>query len=192
MGYFAGWPQRATGQALGVAVVWLFLYVLNDWLFSSVAVTEHLSWVFLPAVIRMLAVMLFGCVGALGIFVGSLCTGWYSMVEPNFIGLLTLAGFSALAPLAAFLLCSRCFSFRHDLQGLGAAPLICLSLLSAAFTAGIHNLHFSAVGHVEHFWAGFVPMFVGDVLGTFAMLYLAKLLVNLALSNQPKPTQFPS
>lgn len=184
--HFAGWPPRAMGHASGVAVVWILLYVLNDWLFSSVAVTEHLSWIFLPAAVRMLAVLLFGWVGALGIFVGSLLTGWYSMVDPNLIGLVTLAGFSALAPLVAFLLCTRCFNFRHDLQGLGASQLICLSLLSAAFTAGIHNLHFSAVGHVEHFWAGFVPMFVGDVIGTFAMLYLAKFVVGLALSSQPK------
>lgn len=186
--YFVGWPPRAMGHAAGVAVVWILLYVLNDWLFSSVAVTEHLSWVFLPAAVRMLAVLLFGWVGAIGLFVGSLLTGWYSMLDPHVVGLVTLAGFSALAPLAAFLLCTRCFNFKHDLQGLDATQLICLSLVSAALTAGIHNLHFSAVGHVEHFWAGFVPMFVGDVLGTFAMLYLAKFLVGLALSNQPKPT----
>jgi hypothetical protein len=190
--YFAGWPTRSLGQAFGVAVVWLVLYVLNDLMFSSAAVTEHLSWFFLPAFIRMLAVMLFGCVGALGIFVGSLCSGWYSMLEPNYISVLTLAGFSAIAPLAAFLLCSQYFSFKRDLRGLSATQLICLGMVSAALTAGIHNLHFSAVGHVDNFWDGFVPMFVGDALGTFAMLYLAKLLVGLALSNQPRTNQSPS
>ena len=44
-------------SAIAVALLWVLLFRLNRWAFSSIDVTVFISWIFLPAAIRMLAIM---------------------------------------------------------------------------------------------------------------------------------------
>ena len=162
-----------------IASVWIFLYVLNDWLFQQVAISEYASWVFLPAALRMLAVLLCGWIGVLGLFFGSLATGFYThgLSDPGM--LIVLAGLSALSPMVACLICTRWFGWRSDLRGLKATQLVVLSVLVSLCGAGLHNLHFLAIGATADFGQTFTAMFVGDLVGTFIVLYGAKLLIGL-------------
>jgi hypothetical protein len=173
-------------QAATISVVWVILYILNDWLFDHVAISLYASWVFLPAALRMLAVMLCGWVGVLGLFVGSVVTGYYThgMTDPGM--LVVLAGLSALTPMMAFLVCTRWFGWRADLRGLNATQLVVLSTLVSLFGATLHNLHLLAIGAIETFGPTFMTMFVGDMVGTFIVLYGAKFLLGLLpLDKQP-------
>jgi hypothetical protein len=43
-------------SAIAVALLWVLLFRLNRWALSSFDVTVFISWIFLPAAIRMLAV----------------------------------------------------------------------------------------------------------------------------------------
>jgi len=43
--------------ALLVALTWILLFKINTWLFASIEVNSHVSLVFLPAFLRMVAVM---------------------------------------------------------------------------------------------------------------------------------------
>lgn len=162
-----------------IATVWVALYALNDWLFEHVAVSVYASWVFLPAALRMLAVMLCGWVGVLGLFVGSMITGYYThgLTDPGM--LVVLAGLSALAPMMAFLVCTHWFGWRGDLRGLSAMQLVVLSTLVSFFGASLHNLHFLTIGAIDGFGSTFMTMFVGDMAGTFIVLYGAKFLLGL-------------
>ena len=162
-----------------ISGVWVFLYVLNDWLFEHAAISAYASWVFLPAALRMLAVLLCGWTGVLGLFLGSLATGLYthSLSDPGM--LIVLAGLSALSPMVAFLICTRLFGWHPDLRGLKATQLIVLSVLVSLCGAGLHNLHFVAIGATTDFSQTFTAMFVGDLIGTFIVLYSAKLLIGL-------------
>lgn len=160
-----------------VALSWVCLYLLNDWLFSQAAISVYASWVFLPAALRMLAVLVCGWVGVAGLFVGSLMTAFYThgFADPGM--LVVLAGLSALAPMMAYLLCIRWFNWQADLRGLSASQLVVLSLLVALFGACLHNLHLIGIGAIETFGPTFVTMFVGDMVGTFMVLYAAKFLL---------------
>lgn len=175
-------------QLLVVATVWVSLYLVNDWLFQFVAVSEYISWVFLPAAVRMLAVLLTGWVGVAGLFVGSLITGFYGFGDSSLGQVVVLAGLSALAPMLAFIVCANFLGLRADLQGLSAMQLVMLSLVCAAFTSGLHSVHLYAFGTVEAFVDAFVPMFVGDLLGTIAVLYVAKILMGLMGPTKPAAT----
>jgi len=162
-----------------ISGVWVLLYVLNDWLFEQVALSAYASWVFLPAALRMLAVLLCGWTGVVGLFLGSLVTGFYThgVNDPGM--LFVLAGLSALSPMVAFLMCIRWFGWRSDLRGLKATQLVVLSVLVSLCGAGLHNLHFMAIGATSEFGQTFTAMFVGDLIGTFIVLYGAKLLIGL-------------
>lgn len=177
-------PPSPLAQVLLVAGVWVLLYVLNDWLFDQAAISAYASWVFLPAALRMLAVLLCGWVGVVGLFVGSFITGVYThgLLDP---GMLTvLAGLSALSPMVAFLICTRWFGWRSDLCGLSATQLVVLSLLVSLCGAGLHNMHLLAIGAIDSIGQTFVTMFVGDLVGTFVVLYAAKFLIGLVPFNK--------
>jgi hypothetical protein len=166
MSFVSSQGSRVVSVATHLAVVagvWVCLYVLNDWLFSQVAISVYASWIFLPAALRMLAVLLCGWVGVAGLFIGSLMTAF--------------AGLSALAPMMAYLLCIRWFNWQSDLRGLSATQLVVLSLLVALIGASMHNLHLIGIGAIDSFGPTFVTMFVGDMAGTFIVLYAAKFLL---------------
>jgi heme/copper-type cytochrome/quinol oxidase subunit 4 len=150
------------------------LYVLNDWLFDRLAFSEHVSWIFLPAALRMIAVLLAGWVGALGIFLGSLATCIYFLgtSDPSYV--VVIAVISALAPTAALLVCARFWGPQLNLTGLSATHLLALSTVAAGFTAIIHNAYFMMLGKVDAVASSMGAMFVGDLIGTLIVLYGAK------------------
>jgi len=157
-----------------VAGFWVGLFALNGWLFDRFAFSENVSWVFLPAALRMIAVLLAGWVGALGIFLGSLATGIYFLgtSDPSYI--VVIASISALAPTAALLVCARFWGPQLNLTGLSAMHLLALSTVAAGFTAIMHNTFFMALGKVDAVASSTGAMFVGDLIGTLIVLYGAK------------------
>lgn len=181
-------PPSVLAQLTLIAGCWVFLYILNDWLFDHVAISQYASWVFLPAALRMLAVLLCGWTGVLGLFVGSFITGYYTHDFTNPGMVIVLAGLSALAPMIAYLVCARLFGLRADLQGLSSSQLVVLSVAVALVGSVLHNLHFVSIGATNAFGETFIAMFVGDLIGTFAMLYAAKWFMGFVLSRSSPAT----
>ena len=54
----------------GVALAYWLLYDLNAWFFASFSFTATVAWIFLPAAIRVIAVLLLGWRGFAGLFIG--------------------------------------------------------------------------------------------------------------------------
>jgi len=165
-----------------VAGLWTGLFALNGWLFDRLAYSEQVSWIFLPAALRMIAVLLAGWVGALGIFVGSLATCIYllGLNDPYYI--LIIASISALAPTAALMVCARFWDAQINLAGLSATHLLVLSTVAAGFTATMHNAYFMLSGKVDAVVSSTGAMFVGDLIGTLIVLYSAKWVLHALLS----------
>lgn len=167
-----------------VVLLWVGLFLLNDWLFDQFEFSEHVSWIFLPAALRMIAVLVMGWVGVAGIFVGSIVTSVYVMgqIDPGHV--LIVSALSALSPTLALLLCAHGFGVQANLVGLSASKLLILGVVAASFTAVLHNIHFFLSGQVDVFSESLIAMFVGDLIGTLVVLYGAKaLLMAFPLSN---------
>ena len=164
---------------LGVALAWFVLFHLNTWLFSRIHLTGFISWIFLPAAIRMLAVMVGGWLGALGLFLGAILTN-LSVLKYEPFNIVILAGLSTLGPLVAFNLCTRLLKLPQDLAGLQYSQLLVFALAGAIFNTIPHNLYFYFTGLSPDAWSGIVPMFVGDLSGTLIVLYLTSLVLRLS------------
>jgi hypothetical protein len=163
---------------LGVALAWFVLFHLNTWLFSRIHLTGFISWIFLPAAIRMLAVMVGGWSGALGLFLGAILTN-LSVLKYEPFNIVILAGLSTLGPLVAFNLCTRWLKLPQDLAGLQYSQLLVFAVAGAIFNTIPHNLYFYFTGLSPDAWSGIVPMFVGDLSGTLIVLYLTSLVLRL-------------
>lgn len=55
----------------GVAVAWPLVLWFNRWLFAPLDYMAWASWVFLPAAVRILAVLVFAEAGAIGLVLGA-------------------------------------------------------------------------------------------------------------------------
>jgi hypothetical protein len=168
-------------QVCMTACIWVILFRLNAWLFSAFDWAELvISWIFLPAAVRLLGVMLFGWRGALGIWFGTMYLTQGTLFESNLLEALGVATLSALGSLVAVSLTMRYLKIQLDLQGLTTKQLIAFSVVGAMCNVIPHNLFFWIVGIAANPFDGIPPMFIGDILGTVIVFYtLRSLLVAL-------------
>ena len=159
--------------ALGYAA----LYHVNAAVFDGpLRMSDHISWVFLPAAVRMVAVLLVGWVGVLGLFAGTLIT-LGSMLGSDLPHALMLATLSSVPPLLAARSLQRLLPVRADLDGMTGRQLLYFGLGGAAASSLAHTAYFAlragSLGPLD----GLVPMFGGDTAGTVLVLYLAALML---------------
>jgi hypothetical protein len=160
-----GWPEKAPfAWAAAFAFAFVAAYEVNSWIDPWVSVVDsRVSLVFLPAFFRVVAVLVAGLAGALGLMLGALVIG-LSNGDP-FLAALPQAFFSALAPcLAVYLLR---IALKRSVLPFDMATLLLLAALTSIFSAALHGL----------FWAEFEPdtlvwgvdtvtlMMVGDLVG---------------------------
>lgn len=157
-----------------VALLWVLLFSLNQWAFSATEVNSYVSWIFLPAALRMLAVMVCDWVGAVGLFVGAMLTNQTDLTGGLGDGLM-IAFLSAIGPMLAFWFCTKLLSLSKDLSGLMATQLFVFASTGALFNAVPHNIYFYLSGRMSSPIEGLVPMLVGDLVGTLIMLYVVSL-----------------
>ena len=170
-------------SAIAVAMLWVLLFRLNRWAFSSFDVTVFISWIFLPAAIRMLAIMACDWVGAVGLFAGALFT---NQADPT-ISLtdgIVLAFLSAIGPLLAFWFCTRLLRLPSTLTGLTAKQLLVFAAVGALLNAVPHNIYFYFSDRMTSPIEGLIPMFLGDLLGTLFVLYAASFALRLMFKRQ--------
>jgi len=153
----------------GVACAWVGVFELNGDVFAHLEHSERAHWIFLPAALRVLSVLLFQRLGAAGLVIGSYFTlsadQGYTLVQELFLSIS-----SGMAPLLAVLFCQRFFTFKVQLEGLRGVHILALSLACAATNSLVLNsyLMFSLEQKPALLQVGTV--FVGDVLGSVIVL----------------------
>lgn len=159
------------------ASFWVCAYYLNGWLFAALESTRTANWVFLPAAVRLLAVLLLGGWGALGLAIGTLVTngpifGWVTLAS------VAVATLSALAPYFAVQVGRVLLHLPPTLHGITGVSLLQLGAMSAVSSVILHSGLFYVLGS-DSGKGGFVSMLVGDVLGTLLVLYVLRTLLGL-------------
>jgi len=170
-----GWPEKAPwAWSLAFAVLFVLLYELHRLLETLVAVVDaRVSLIFLPAFVRVVAVMVAGYSGACGIFAGSLFLGignrdslWVATAH---------AAISSLSPCLAVLLFQ--LAIRRNAGMFDLWTLVLIACFTSLFSALLHGA----------FWAEFEPtalsvgshavslMMLGDLLGILLGFLLLRL-----------------
>ncbi len=168
------WALAAAGSALAYVV----FYFLNGWLFSTFKVSENIAWIFLPAAIRMVAVLLAGWAGVAGLFIGSLAV-MIPTLQADPVHALTLATLSSVPSLYAAQAVRWLRRIPGDLAGMTGRDLLAFGLAGGLANSAVHTLYFMARAGSSEPLGGFLPMFVGDAIGTVVMLYAGARLTRL-------------
>lgn len=161
-----------------VAGLWVLLFYINDLLLPFFEHSILASWIFLPAFLRLAAVMVLGWRAISGLFVGSLITSELLHHEYTSEINLEIALLSSLVPWLAYAATRRMLNVNANLATLRPYHLLIFSATCSLTTAVAHSMLYTYHGIVDNFTGQFVPMVTGNFIGTVIVLYLIKSILN--------------
>jgi hypothetical protein len=172
-------PLPSTRLSQQIAIVfavplsWLCLDFIIYNYFEFLQINDFQYSIYWLSAVRLLFIVLFGWLGALGLFIGYFAGGVY-VREFSVETALALGLISALTPLLAYSLWNRFTGYSNHFEDVSVRALFLLVFLHSAFTAAARAAYFYITGidtGTTFFWEDFLANAVGAVL----FLYLLKL-----------------
>jgi len=157
------------------ALAYYGLFQLNLLLFSFAGYSTGVSWVYLPSGLRLVFILLFVELGALGIVLASAVISFNQYFSTDYITALGASLISGFAPWLARLICIDQLKLHSQLDQLTPGILVKTAIVFSVLSATMHQLLYSWSGHTENFLKSTSVMALGDLVGAIVMLYLAKL-----------------
>ncbi|MBU3625220.1 hypothetical protein ICN48_03040 [Polynucleobacter sp. JS-Safj-400b-B2] len=162
------------------AMAYTLLFYFNSWLTNSIAFGLGVSWIYLPAGLRLFLTLIFGLPGAIGIAVASFLISYHGDFSQDVTVCIGVGIISGFVPYLARYFAFRNIRLESDLSNLNFPKLIACILTFSLLSAGFHQWRFSMMtledaGSLNHF----VVMFIGDVLGSFLLIALIKYCLDL-------------
>ena len=162
----------------GTALIFLGTIAVNELLFKWVEFAHGISWIYLPAGVRLLCILLFAEAGAIGILLASwaICFLYFFPDDP----IRSFAGgiLAALAPYLTYRLLVA-GQLKPSLAGLGPWRLLGCALAFSIASPLLHHIWFALQGQREGLVNSFFVMASGDLIGTLIVLYTAKLVLSI-------------
>jgi hypothetical protein len=175
-----------------ISLVSFFVFFLvNQSVFEHFSVSENISWIFLPAGLRLFFILVYRHQALVGLFLGSLLASVHLTQETLSPFTLCLALASTLNPLIALYAVEKWSShFSLTLQNLTLEAMMSLAIILAFFGTTLHHLIFLGFEKTlqENFLGELLTMFFGDLFGIVIMMGLLTLALKLMLKSY-KPTR---
>ena len=161
------------------------MFYVNAWLTSHLDYGLGVSWIYLPAGLRLFLTLIFGLSGAVGIAIASFFICYFGDFSPDLTTCIGVGLISGFAPYLARILVLSHIKIAPDLSDLSLPKLAICTLIYAALSAGLHQWWFAVRGLDE---AGsfnhFLVMWIGDVFGTVLLICLIKYSLDLLRSSR--------
>ena len=172
--------------ALISALLYSTLFFLNDLVTEAVKYDLGVSWIYLPAGLRLLLILIFGLAGAIGIAVASFAISYFGVFPTDLVTCIGIGLISGFAPLLAKWIIVSNISINTDLSNLSIQKIILCIIAYALMSSGLHQYWFELrdleSGSLEHF----LVMFIGDVAGSILLIALIKYSIDLLKRSKPK------
>jgi hypothetical protein len=158
------------------APLFALTHLANAWLFDHISVSNHISWIYLPAFLRVAYVLILGPVwGFTAIFVGSSLLG--ASFNENLLQASLNAGASAIGPVLALVL-FRLLKER-SLRIAQPSDLMQMCLLYALINAVVHHFCWAYQQPEQLLSVSQLPIMVigdlaGALLGAFLFTFLMR------------------
>lgn len=160
------------------AILYAASFSINTYVMSSFSFSLGVSWVFLPAGLRLLLTLLLDKSGALGIAIASTAISLGFYFEDPILGI--GAGIiSGLAPYMAKLLVFRETDLKQDLSQLDAKQLLNCVFVFSIVSPLMHQAWYTLHNKDHLFFEDLGVMIIGDLIGTFIVIYFAKAVIFL-------------
>jgi hypothetical protein len=189
MNYLSISSKRPTLFLVGVlisALLYSALFFFNDWLTGTLKYDLGVSWIYLPAGLRLFLILIFGLAGAVGIAVASFAISYFGVFIPDLVTCIGIGLISGFAPLLAKWLVVSNIPINNDLSNLSIQKIILCIVVYALVSSGLHQYWFELrdleSGSLNHF----LVMFIGDIAGSVLLIALIKYSIDLLKRSKPK------
>ena len=168
------------------ALLYSALFFLNDRLTEVLKYDLGVSWVYLPAGLRLFLILIFGLAGAIGIAIASFTISFFGVFPPDLVTCIGIGLISGFAPLLAKWVVIANVNISNDLSNLSLQKIVFCVLVYALMSAGLHQIWFGLRGLESGSLDHFLVMFVGDIAGSILLIALIKYSIDLLKRSKPK------
>lgn len=151
---------------------------INSFLMSSLTFSLGVNWIFLPAGLRLLLTLLFGFSGALGISLASVLIALNFYFQHDIVSGLGAGLIVGLGPYLARIFVFKNMDLTSNLENLDGHKLLNCIFIYSLISPLLHQLWFFARGINDNFVEHVGVMFIGDLVGTLIIIYLAKIIIS--------------
>lgn len=158
------------------ALLYVSLYEVSGWISGNQAVAGIASIFFLPAFVRLLGFLIIGYWIVPTLFVAGLCltaAGAYNLAPGHSAELIVTAFTAAGGPLGVAVAASL-GKLEVNLSNLTPLRLLALSAACAAGNAIAYQIALQLAGLQYPTFADIIAVFLGDFVGSWAIIYLIK------------------
>jgi hypothetical protein len=150
-------------------------HLLNAWLFQAIAISDHISLIYLPAFFRLFNVLVLGLLwGTLGTAIGGILLLAWSQDATLWISLFNMCVSAGVAAISVVLL-QMLLRRRLSITRLG--DLLKLSVLYALMNAVMHHLLWTVVDPSQLLYPSQVfEMMLGDLFGAMLGAWLLRVI----------------
>lgn len=160
------------------AILYAVSFLINSYVMGSFSFSLGVSWVFLPAGLRLLLTLLFDKNGAIGIAIASIAISLGFYFEDPVLGI-GAGVISGLAPYIAKLLVFPDKGSSRDLSQLDAKQLLNCVFVFSVVSPLMHQAWYLLHNQETLFFEHLGVMIIGDLIGTLIVIYLAKVAIFL-------------
>ena len=161
-------------------------YWFNDWLFSGLEFTKGVNWIFLPAGINLVLVMVLGRWASVGIAISAATIKHQLFPQLELFDWVINGVMAGFGPLMALWIGEHFFHMDSNLRSRSAATLLKLAALFSIVSSTIHQLWFAFDGQSQSLVRDAPVMALGDFTGVLIFLYAFKLVLYVADTVQDK------
>ena len=179
-------PQLFLMGALISALLYSALFFFNDWVTEALKYDLGVSWIYLPAGLRLFLILIFGFAGAIGIAVASFAISYFGVFIPDLVTCIGVGLISGFAPLLAKWIVVSNIHISRDLSNLSLQKIIFCIVVYALMSAGLHQYWFVLRGLESGSLEHFLVMFVGDIAGSILLIAVIKYSIDLLKSFKPR------
>jgi hypothetical protein len=168
------------------ALLYSALFFFNDWITETVKYDLGVSWIYLPAGLRLFLILIFGLAGAIGIAAASFTISYFGAFPADLVTCIGIGLISGFAPLfAKWVVVSNTY-ISNDLSNLSMQKILLCIVIYALMSSGFHQYWFVLrdleSGSLNHF----LVMFAGDIAGSILLIALIKYGIDLMRRGVPR------
>ena len=152
----------------GVSLAWIGLFIGNFRLIEGLSPNSFVNWIFLPAALRIIAILLFGWRGMIGLMIGAAVT--FPSGEDFSLRMIGLPITSGVGPFLAVTAWRRLFGLNSELSGLRPFDLLGISISCAIANSALINIVLTISGTGRQGITKIITVIVGDLTGTALIL----------------------
>ncbi|KAB0660049.1 MASE1 domain-containing protein [Burkholderia diffusa] len=180
----SNWRLRFA-SVIGTALVFVVSLWVNQEVFTHSEFVRGVNWIYLPSGVRLLATLLLGSDGAIGLLVASWLVDFLYFFPNDPIRSIAGGIIATVAPYATYRLAREHYGLHASLTNLTPKRLLVLALAFSVANPLLTNIWLALRGQTTNIGERFFAMFVGDLSGTLIILYTIKIL----LSVLPSPAE---